>query len=69
MCYCNETNLPASAGLDAGADRRAERTGRANQCQDGGWVFRGIGAPVLRMQRKGDEKEKSAERHEHGFLH
>jgi hypothetical protein len=59
-----------AAGFDAGTSGGKECTGGADQSEDGGGVFRRVGAAILRVQGEGDAKEESeAEKHEGGFLH
>ena len=47
-----------TAGLDAGAGRGKESSGGADQSEDGGWIFRGVSATVLCVQRKGDGRAR-----------
>jgi hypothetical protein len=59
-----------AAGFDAGARRSKKRSGRADYSENSSWVFRGVGAAILRVQREGDaEKESEAEEYKDRFLH
>ena len=60
----------AAAGFDSGACRSEERSCGADYGKNGRWVFRGVGAAVLCVQREGDgEQESEADKHKGGFLH
>jgi hypothetical protein len=43
-----------AAGFDAGAGRGKKRSGRADYCEDGGWIFWGVIATTLCVQGEGD---------------
>ena len=43
-----------TAGLNAGAGRGEERSGRADYSEDGSWVFRRRYTSGLRVHREGD---------------
>ena len=59
-----------AAGFDTGTSGGKKRTGSTYQSEDGGGVFRRVGAAILGVKREGDAKQKSeAEEHENRFLH
>ena len=67
---CCELFGRTAAGFDAGARRSKKRSGRADYSENSSWVFRGIRAAILCMQREGDgENESEAEECKGRFLH
>jgi hypothetical protein len=67
---CGELFGKTAAGFDAGARRSKKRSGRADYSENSCWVFRGLGAAILCVQREGDgEKESEAEECKGRFLH
>ena len=67
---CSELFGRTAAGFDAGARRSKKRSGRADYGENSSWVFWGVGAAILRVQREGDgEKESEAEEYKGRFLH
>jgi hypothetical protein len=46
-------------GLDTGSCRGKKRASGADHREDSGWIFGGVRAAGLRMQRKGNRKQKS----------
>ena len=58
-----------AARLDAGARGGEECSCGSDYGKDRGWVFGGLYAAILRVERVSDEEEGEAEKKEGGFLH
>ena len=71
MCFfVSELFGRTAACFDAGARRSKKRSGRADYGENSSWVFWGVGAAILSVQREGDgEKESEAEEYKGRFLH
>jgi hypothetical protein len=59
---CSQLFGGTAFGFDAGAGRSKKRSGRADYGENSSWVFWGVGAAILCVQREGNgEKESEAE--------